>query len=77
MEIVSTSQFRANQGKFLAAAKRGQSVILTSRIGSFKIIPVDDDDSLTRRICAGLEEVKRIENGEIPAKAARTFLNEL
>ena len=77
MEIVSARQFRANQGKFLTAAKRGQSVILTSRLGSFKIVPVDEADTLTTRICDGLKEVNNIERGVIETKSARSFLNEL
>ena len=77
MQVVSAREFRANQGKFLNAAKRGQSVLLTSRDGSFKITPVTEEDSLTERICRGLEEVKMIEDGLIPSKSARELLDEL
>lgn len=77
MQVVSAREFRANQGKFLNAAKRGQSVLLTSRYGSFKITPVTEEDSLTERICRGLEEVKMIEDGLIPSKSARELLDEL
>lgn len=76
MQVVSAREFRANQGKFLNAAKRGQSVLLTSRYGSFKITPVTEEDSLTERICRGLEEVKMIEDGLIPSKSARELLDE-
>ena len=51
MEIVTAREFRANQGKFLTAAMKGHSVILTSRFGNFKITPITEDDSLTTRIC--------------------------
>ena len=77
MQIVSAREFRANQGKFLTAAKRGQSVLLTSRYGNFKITPVTEDDTLTSRICEGLREVELIETGVLPAKAASDFLDEL
>lgn len=77
MEIVSARQFRANQGKFLTEAKRGQSVILTSRLGSFKIVPIDEADTLTTRICDGLKEIKNIEDGSIKSNSARNFLDEL
>ena len=60
MQVVSAREFRANQGKFLTAAKSGQSVLLTSRYGTFKITPVTEEDSLTENICRGLEEVSRI-----------------
>lgn len=35
MQVVTAREFRANQGKFLNAAKSGQSVLLTSRYGNF------------------------------------------
>jgi len=77
MQIVSAKEFRANQGKFLTAARNGQSVMLTSRYGKFKITPVTEEDDLTSRICEGLKEVKLIESGLIPAKSAKDFLDEL
>lgn len=77
MQIVSTREFRANQGKFLNAAKRGESVLLTSRYGNFKISPVTEEDNLTERICRGLEEVKLMESGKIPSKSAWELLDEL
>ncbi|MCM1092554.1 MAG: type II toxin-antitoxin system prevent-host-death family antitoxin [Lachnospiraceae bacterium] len=77
MQVVSAREFRANQGKYLNAAKDGQSVMLTSRYGNFKITPITEEDSLTSRICEGLREVKKMIDGEIPSKSAREFLNEL
>ena len=46
MVIVSTREFRANQGKYLDMASSGQGVILRSRRGSYKITPVSEDDTL-------------------------------
>ncbi len=77
MQIVSAREFRSNQGKFLTAALNGQSVLLSSKYGYFKITPLSDDDTLTTKISRGLKEVKLIESGEIPAKSARSFLDEL
>ncbi len=77
MEIVSAREFRANQGKFLTAAKKGQSVVLTSRYGNFKIVPIVEEDTLTTRIARSLDQVKLIESGVLPAKSARSFLDEL
>lgn len=77
MQIVSAREFRANQGKFLTAAREGQSVLLTSRYGNFKITPVTDEDTLTTRICRGLEEVKAMENGEQARTTIDAFLDEL
>ena len=77
MEIISARHFRANQTAVLSRAKRGESVLLSSRVGMFKIVPVSDEDSLTSPICEGLREVKMTEEGKIPVKSARAFLDEL
>lgn len=77
MQIVSTREFRANQGKFLTAARTGQSVLLTSRYGNFKIVPVTEEDTLTSHIVEGLQQVKEIRMGLKPANSAKNFLNEL
>ncbi|WP_300918302.1 type II toxin-antitoxin system Phd/YefM family antitoxin [uncultured Duncaniella sp.] len=42
MHIVSAREFRANQSAILSRALKGESVLITSRIGSFKIVPVSD-----------------------------------
>ena len=77
MQVVSAREFRANMGKFLNAAKSGQSVLLTSRYGSFKITPVSEEDTLTERICRGLEDVKAIMDGKIKGHSVEDLLNEL
>lgn len=77
MEIVSARDFRANQTNILTKALRGESVLLSSRIGMFKIIPVTEKDSLTTRICKGLEQVKMIEDGKLPRRTIQDLLDEL
>lgn len=66
MEIVSARDFRANQTKVLKKAKRGESVLLSSRVGMFKITPVTEQDTLTTRICEGLKEIRMIMDGKLP-----------
>ncbi len=77
MQIVSAREFRSNQGKFLSAAMNGQSVVLTSRYGKFKITPVTEEDTLTSRICHGLQEVKLIREGKLKSYTIEEALNEL
>lgn len=77
MEIVSARDFRAKQTSILSKVKAGESVLLTSRIGTFKIVPVTENDMLTSRICEGLREIQKIESGKQAPKSARSFLNEL
>ena len=49
MTVISIRDFRSNQGKYLGLAAQGESVILTSRAGSFKIVPVTEDDSVVSK----------------------------
>ena len=49
MTVISIRDFRSNQGKYLGLAAKGESVILTSRAGSFKIVPVSEDDSVVSK----------------------------
>ena len=77
MEIVSARDFRANQTNILTKALRGESILLSSRIGMFKIVPVTEEDTLTTRICKGLEQVKMIEEGKLPRRTVEDMLDEL
>lgn len=77
MQVVTAREFRSNQGKYLNAAKSGQSVLLTSRYGNFKITPITEDDSLITRICQGLKEVRKMIDGEMPTPSLDDLLNEL
>lgn len=77
MEIVSAREFRANQSAVLAKAKRGESVLLTSRLGMFKIMPVTEEDLLTTRLSESLGEVKKIMDGELPRRSVQDMLDEL
>lgn len=77
MLIVSAREFRANQTAVLKKALAGESVLLNSRIGTFKILPVTEEDTLTTRICKGLEEVKQIREGKLKGYSVEELLNEL
>ena len=77
MQVVSLSKFRTNQTATLLRAIQGESVFLTSRLGDFKLVPVSAEEKIATRIKEGLNDVKRIEAGEIPGKNANAFLDEL
>ena len=51
--------------------------LLSIRIGSFKIVPVSDEESNKTPKCQGVREAKLIEAGKLPVKTAKDFLNEL
>ncbi len=75
MHVVSAREFRANQTKILTEARRGQTVMLTSRVGNFKIIPINDDDAIIERdLRESLEEVKDHLKGRIDLPNARDIV---
>ena len=49
MLVISSREFRANQGKYFTLAAEGANIILKSRNkGSFRLIPVSEDDTVLR-----------------------------
>ena len=76
MHVISLSKFRTNQTATLLRALQGESV-LPSHLGAFKLTPVTAEEKIVSRISEGLEEVKLIEAGKLPAKDAKAFLDEL
>ena len=77
MEIVSARDFRSNQSAILKKVLEGASVLLTSRLGTFKITPVTEEDALTTRIARGLREVKDIRDGKTQGLTVEEFFDEL
>lgn len=75
MEIVSARDFRCNQGKYLTAARAGQSLLLTSRYGNFKITPVSEKDEIVERdIRMSCSEVKAHIEGKIELPRAKDII---
>lgn len=72
MTIVSTTAFRANQTKYLGMVDRGEHVILKSRRGSYRLLPVKKEDEeeepkrdVTAEICQAMKDWKEyIETGK-------------
>jgi len=77
MQVVTAREFRANQSKILNAAKEGQSVMLTSRVGMFKIVPVTEEDRLMERINRGLDQVRLIREGKMKGYSIDELLDEV
>lgn len=49
MQIISLRDFRLNQTKYLELVKKGEDVILKSRSGSFKILPIGENDIIVTK----------------------------
>lgn len=68
MTIVSTTDFRANQTKYLSMVDRGEAVILKSRRGSYRLMPAEEEEpkrDVTAEICRGMKDWKEyLETGK-------------
>lgn len=72
MQVVSAREFRANQTKILSAARDGQTVMLTSRVGNFKIVPITSEDTIIEKdLRQSIEEVRGHLEGRIKLTNAR------
>ena len=67
MVVVSTSDFRTNQTKYLELAKAGERVILKSRVGNFRFVPENEDSKtiqtpreLVAELKGALQEIKEV-----------------
>jgi len=82
MTIVTTRDFRTNQTKYLDMALRGEQVVLKSRRGSVRLMPVEDEKpkrDVTAEICRGMKHWKEyLETGKSDYfRPAKELLNEL
>ncbi len=75
MVVISSRDFRANQSKYLGMAANGQGIVLTTRsLGSFKIVPIQEDDTLMTReelyqkIDRGIQEIKEGKGYKVSTK---------
>lgn len=75
MIVVSAREFRENQSKVLNAAINGQSIVLTSRLGNFKIVPISSNDKIIENeLRAGCCEVKDHLTGSIKLPLAKDIV---
>jgi Phd_YefM. len=72
MIVISSREFRANQGKYLEMAANGEDIVLKSRRnGSFKLVPVTSDDTIMNKdeFYSKIERsAKQIQDGQYTAK---------
>ena len=84
MTIVSARVFRANQGKYFSMVNSGEHVILKSREGNFRLVPVTPTDSVsdgTQNIAAdlrgALRELKEVIAGKKQLNTLDSLIDEL
>ena len=49
MVVVTGRDFRANTAKYVDVAYRGEDVVVKSRSGSFRVVPIREDDIVINR----------------------------
>jgi antitoxin (DNA-binding transcriptional repressor) of toxin-antitoxin stability system len=84
MIVVSTRKFREKQGEYLCMAKNGEDIVVKSREnGSFKIVPVTEDDAVIDKrdimieLKGALQQVKDHLEGKTVLKSADSLLDEI
>lgn len=84
MTIVNARDFRANQGKYFSMVNSGEHVILKSREGNFRLVPVSSSDSIsdeTQKITAdlrgALRELKEVIAGKKKLNTLDSLIDEL
>mgnify|MGYP004467452937 FL=1 len=84
MTIVSARDYRANQGKYFSMVNSGEHVILKSREGNFRLVPVTSSDSISddsQKIAAelrgALRELKEVIAGKKQLNTLDSLIDEL
>lgn len=81
MLVISTREFRSNQGNVLIRAINGEDVVLTSRYGAFRLTPVSQEDKIIPRMKERanrwISDIKDIENGKSEFLTEEEFWNDL
>lgn len=83
MIIVTGRDYRANLAKYYNLAQKGEDVIVKARYGSWKVIPITEDDivvnkrNLPKELRNALHEVKESMEGKKELLSWEELVNEL
>ena len=79
MVVVTGRDFRANSAKYVGVALRGEDVVVKSRAGSFRVVPISEDDIIInkRDLSAELREALIEAKESIEGKRKLTTLDNL
>ena len=84
MTVVSAREFRANQGRYFGMVNRGEHVILKSRMGRYRLMPLAEEQKepkrdVTAEICRAMKDWKDYLDGKDTGKfrPAEELLDEL
>ena len=83
MIVVTGRDFRANTAKYVDVAYRGEDVVVKSRVGSFRVVPIKEDDivinkrDLAAELRGALLEAKESIAGTRKLNTLDNLINEL
>jgi len=80
--IVTGSSFRANQSRYVGAAYRGEDVVVKTRIGCFKVVPVpsfetEEEYNVVEEFRGSVMEAKEAFEGKRKLRSAEQLSDEL
>ena len=83
MIVVTGRDFRANTSKYVDVAYSGEDVVVKSRAGSFRVVPITEDDivinkrDLAAELRGALMEAKESLEGKRKLNTLDNLINEL
>ncbi len=83
MIVVTGRDFRANQSKYVDYARKGEDVVVKARYGSWRVVPITDDEvvvnkrDLTEELRGAIKEVKEAIEGKRKLNTLSNLINEL
>lgn len=83
MLVVTGRDFRANTSKYLNVAYGGEDVVVKSKIGSWRVVPITEDDivinkrDLASELRGALLEAKEAFEGKRVLNTLDNLINEL
>ena len=83
MTVVTGRDFRDNQSKYVDYARKDEDVVVKSRYGSWRVVPITDDDvvvnkrDLTEELRGALMEAKEAMEGKRKLNTLSNLIHEL
>lgn len=83
MVVVTGRDFRANTARYVGVALRGEDVVVKSRMGSFRVVPITEDDIIVNKrdlsveLRGALMEAKESINGKRKLNTLDNLIDEL
>ena len=83
MVVVTGRDYRANLAKYYGLAQKGEDVVVKARYGSWKVVPITEDDivinkrDLSEELRGALREAKEAMQGKRKLNTLDNLINEL